>query len=391
MSERLRISELVRGGFRPSAPLVVSAIAATVAVITIGFGVRDLVRAAFTSSVSESEADPLTVLTEEGAKSLADARKRFEGRSVFVMPSAPVRRVKAPPAPIVPPPPPPDLGPPPPPSSYTGPAPTSIMGDTVFFANLNIEKGQTENGVTVLETNAPWSAKLGYMRGEYTVEIWRRGTGTFFNSNPYPLTGSIGIISGAGAGTTGKSVTGARTSGSGADGAAPAAPGSYGSLRPDGTPIASGSNGSSGSTPSASGTPSAQGTANASAANRNPVRGGSPPLAAPGDEPGADRPQGPGPGEEPGPGDSPAMQPLDLPPPPPAPENNQTYVDASTLPPAISDDRISMMDMATARTSLGAIDATNSLNIDPNNRDRLDNERTLLLARIQALQGGSQP
>ena len=119
MSERLRISELVRGGFRPTAPLMVSAIAATVAVIAIGFGVRDLVSAAFTSSVSESEADPLTVLTEEGAKSLVDARKRFDGRSVFVMPSAPVRKAKATPAPLVPPPPPPDPGPPPPPSSYT--------------------------------------------------------------------------------------------------------------------------------------------------------------------------------------------------------------------------------------------------------------------------------
>ena len=85
------------------------------------------------------------------------------------------------------------------------------------------------------------------------------------------------------------------------------------------------------------------------------------------------------------------MQPLELPPPPPAPQNNQTYVNASTLPPAISDDRISMMDMATARTSLGAIDATNSLNVDPDNRDRLENERTLLLARIQVLQGGGQP
>lgn len=391
MSERLRISELVRGGFRPTAPLMVSAIAATVAVIAIGFGVRDLVSAAFTSSVSESEADPLTVLTEEGTKSLVDARKRFDGRSVFVMPSAPVRKAKAPPAPLVPPPPPPDPGPPPPPSSYTGPAPTSVMGDTVFFASMNILKGQTVNGVTVLETNAPWNVKLGYMRGEYTVDVWSRGAGTFFSSNPYPFNGSIGITSVATAATTGKSTTGAGTSGSGAAGTATAGPGSSGSPRPDGKPTASGSNGSAGSTPTATGTPSAPGTAKASAANPTPVRGGSPPLAAPGDEPGADQPQGPGPGEERLPGQSPAMQPLELPPPPPAPENNQTYVDASTLPPAISDDRISMMDMATARTSLGAIDATNSLNVDPDNRDRLENERTLLLARIQVLQGGGQP
>ncbi len=397
MSERLRISELVRGGFRPTAPLIVSGVAATIALIAVGLGLRDLASAALSSSVSEADADPLVPLTEESAKSLADARKRFDGRSVFVMPSAPVRRPKAPPAPLTPPTPPPDPGPPPPPSSYTGPMPTSILGDIVFFAsNVQIRKGQTINGVTVIETRAPWDVKLGHMRGEYTVPIWGKGGTSFFTTNPYPLTSSGGFLpSGAGASSSTGSST--RSGSTGSSGSAPAS--GSGSTRPDGTPIASGAaNGALGASGSA-GNATASGSASNAAsqasaanasANQNATRGG-PPLVAPGDEPGADQPQGPGPGEEPTAVPSPAMEPLHLPEPPPEPPSDSNFVDPATLPPPVSDQQIAGMDMEAARNALAAIDGTNSLHIDPTSRDRLNNERTHLLARIEALQGGSNP
>lgn len=402
MSERFRISELVRGGFRPSAPLIVSGIATTIALIAVGIGLRDLSGAVFTSSVSESDADPLSPLTEEATKSLADARKRFDGRSVFVMPTAPVRKPKTPPTPLVPPTPPPDPGPPPPPSSYTGPMPSSILGDIVFFAsNVQIRKGQTINGITVIETRAPWDVKLGHMRGEYTVPIWGKGNSSFFKTNPYPLTGAGGFVS---TGTSGASAAGSATSGasSGATRTGTGTAGTaYGSLRPDGTPNLNGSTSgavgaASTSTPSGRGGSGAAGSAASpsaaavAGANRNATRGGAP-LSPPGDEPGGDQPQGPGPGDEPNQEQSPAMDPVNLPPPEPAPQDESNYVDPATLPQPISDARISMMDMATARNALGAIDGTNSLQVDPTNRDRLANERTLLLERIQALQGGGNP
>ncbi len=397
MSERLRISELVRGGFRPSTTLIVSGVASAVALLALGLGVRDLAGAVFSSSVSEADADPLSPLTQESTRALADARKRFDGRSVFVMPSAPVRRPKAPPTPLTPPPPPPDPGPPPPPSSYTGPMPTSILGDIVFFAsNMQIRKGQTINGVTVIETHAPWEVKLGHMRGEYTVPIWSKGGTSFFTTNPYPLTSTGGFLpSGAGATSTAGANAAAHPSGALNGGTRNPA------LRPDGTPITSGSvNGAPGSAVSSSSAGSTSGAGNATSgtaqaaananANHNPTRG-APPLAAPGDEPGADQPQGPGPGDEPGPAASPAMEPLDLPAPPPEPPSDTNFVDPATLPPPISDQRIGTMDMEAARNALAAIDSANSLHVDPVSRDRLDNERIHLLARIEALQGGSNP
>ena len=43
-----------------------------------------------------------------------------------------------------------------------------------MFGETKIKIGETVNGITVMAIDAPFSAKLGYLRGEYTVSLWPR-------------------------------------------------------------------------------------------------------------------------------------------------------------------------------------------------------------------------
>ena len=74
-------------------------------------------------------------------------------------------------------PPKPKVAPPPPaPTRYNGPAIIAMVADTVFFADGKRLKagGPAEDGITVISTDAPWSAKLKYNGGEFTVNLFER-------------------------------------------------------------------------------------------------------------------------------------------------------------------------------------------------------------------------
>ncbi len=74
-------------------------------------------------------------------------------------------------------PPKPKVAPPPPaPTRYSGPAIIAMVADTVFFADGKRLKagGPAEDGITVVSTDAPWSAKLKYNGGEFTVNLFER-------------------------------------------------------------------------------------------------------------------------------------------------------------------------------------------------------------------------
>lgn len=136
-----------------------------------------------------SSSDPAQSLAESLKRhdqlAAADTR-RFDGRSAFFMPPAPVRK---PPKPVKPPEPPKPPPPPPPPSApreYTGPKPIGAIGELVFFDNASqIKVGEERGGVKVLASAAPWSVKLGHAGGEYDVPLWAKGKEDFFNNSDW--------------------------------------------------------------------------------------------------------------------------------------------------------------------------------------------------------------
>lgn len=71
-----------------------------------------------------------------------------------------------------------DSGPAPVPTKYAGPAIVGLMSDTVWFADgKHIRVGESSeglSGVTVLEAHPPWSAKVRWMKGEFTVSLFDR-------------------------------------------------------------------------------------------------------------------------------------------------------------------------------------------------------------------------
>jgi hypothetical protein len=283
-------------------------------------------------------------------------------------PPPPAKRPKTvePPKPVTPP---PDPGPPPPPATYTGPAPTSVFGDYVIFGSLSendkrIKIGETKSGIKVLEISAPYTVRLGYQRGEYTVPLFGRINESLLRGGmPATSISSIVEVNQAASNANGN----AAVPGTGAPGT-PTAPGERPSAQPGRTPL-------EGGRPSPGpGAPSAPaGSGNPQVTPAQPV--------GPGDEPGADQPSGPGPdGELP----SPAMKPQRLPPPEADAEAQPgvEYVDRELLPPRLEDAQIAAMSVAQARDAIAAIDATRSWTVDDHSRARLDHERSQLVARL---------
>lgn len=349
-------------GLRVSTPVVVSAIAVGISAYVAALSIGSLFGAAISSSVSEEEADPLASLAEDSASYFAMSQKRFDGRSMYALPPAPRPAPPPGPPPGPPPPPPPPPGPPPPPASYTGPAPTAIVGDEVMFGELRIPTGETKNGLTVIAIDAPYTVKLGHMRGEYTVPLWPRIDERFMRG-AIALGRASGITESGAAG-------GAAASG----GAAATPPGTS----PSGATRA----------PLGGGAAAPVASPNANPTQPGATTPGTAP-AGPGDEPGDDQPSGPGPEEDDDGGRSPAMKPVNLPNPNADPEEPSSssegveYVDRSLLPPPLVEGDISSMSRAAAQAALDAIARTRDWNVDDHSRARLNHEQSLLHNRLQ--------
>jgi hypothetical protein len=358
---------------RANSSVLFSATAVGLSAIVVAYGVGAIGQALLAPSINAEDADPLASLGEESAEFMEKSRLRFEGRSMYSLPPRPVPKVRVVETPKLPEPPKVDLGPPPPPATYTGPAPTGVLGEFVFFSTLSdddkrIKVGETKAGITVLAANPPYSVRLGYQRGEYTVPLWAKADDRLLTGGGVPSRVNgvliVGDASGASGGSSpaGASV-GSPTGGSGAAGL----PGGRGGLSPGrSSGSSSGSAAPSGRPPSA--------TAGA---------GSNPNTLPPGDQPGGDVPSGPGPEGEPQELPSAAMEPQRLN--PPANGNDEPpaeYVDRELLPPRLSDEQIAAMSEAEARAALAAIDATDSWTVDDHSRARLDHERHLLRVRL---------
>jgi len=233
----------------------------------------------------------------------------------------------------------------------------------------------------VISVNAPYSVKLGYQRGEYTVSVWARAEDRLTKGElaPSRVTGVVG---------NGAVVNGAGVNGTGVNGAAA---GSAAGVRgvPGGLPAsgADGGKAEAGLAGTKFGTGSGIGAGMRPGASTKIPRS-QPPTAnpltdIPGDQPGGDVPSGTGPEGEPQVLPSAAMKPQQFPPPAPGevvppPE----YVDRESLPAPLLDAQISAMTIVQARSALLAINATDSLSVDDHSRARLDHERALLRTRL---------
>ncbi len=363
-------------GLRVSAPVLISACALGLTGYVVLMSLKSVATAVIATSVDEEGADPLAALASESDAFIETSRRRFEGRSMYALPPAPVRKPRVTEA-VKPVETPKDPGPPPAPTTYTGPAPTGLIDDYVMFATLagdikRIRLGETVAGITVLEVNAPYNAKLGYQRGEYTVVLWGRiderllrGGNPASKVSGIVESGSTASISGAGSPS---SANGANT---------PAA--SAGALPGSG---AGGPGGLSGAPRSGAGGSGASGSSGSRAGSGLQPRPNGPnpalPAGGPGAGPDAGPPTVPGPGGE---LPSPAMEPQEIPPPSQS-EEGQEFVDRTLLPQTLPDDRITAMSVAEAERALRAIAATDGWNVDDHSRARLDHERSLLQARV---------
>lgn len=157
----------------------------------------------FTFGSSSDPSEGLTDSLKRYEQLAAVDAKRFNGRSAFFSPPAPVRKAPKPVKPPEPPKPPPPPPPPAAPREYAGPKPIGAVGSLVFFAdNSQIRVGEEKGGVKVLSSEAPWSVKLAHGGGEYDVPLWTKGKEEFFNGDWSALKGSVPGIEPAGAGKT---------------------------------------------------------------------------------------------------------------------------------------------------------------------------------------------
>ncbi|MHC4219059.1 MAG: hypothetical protein ACYSU7_11455 [Planctomycetota bacterium] len=179
-------------------PLVVSVAFIAAAAIMILLQLPPLLGAMFTPRPAADPTQPRLALYLAGHDdNQVTYRARFDGRSLFFKPQ-PKRR---------PPPPPPTrddtVERPPPPlppvdRTYKGPSVRFVLGDEVWFHDgVKVRVGdEGSNGVTVIESNPPWSLKLGHGGGEFDIELFERSFPGLAEEaeTPRPLAGLVQVV-----------------------------------------------------------------------------------------------------------------------------------------------------------------------------------------------------
>ena len=285
----------------------------------------------FTFGSSSEPSEGLTDSLKRHEQLATVDAKRFNGRSAFFAPPAPVRKAPKtvkPPEPPKPPPPPPT---PSAPREYAGPKPIGAVGSLVFFADNNqIRVGEEKSGVKVLSSEAPWSVKLAHGGGEYDVPLWTKGKEEFLNGDWSSLKAPVPGIEPVGSGKSGTPASPSPATGS----AAPSMPPPGGRVGPG--------------MPAAPATPA-------------PATGG----ASDAPQPSATTAQAP------------------------AGANNPWTSEHMAPPVALNSDQISGMSRADAQSSLQAVSrARQNRNLDAATRERLNQEFQQLSNRINELAKG---
>lgn len=136
---------------------------------------RGFITSLFISPAQRTTADASEL--EKEASKYAEAfngyTKQIDGRSLFVIPSAPKR---TPPPP--PPPPPEDTSKPVAPavpSRYGGPSIIGLINESVIFNDgKTIRVGQSDGSLSVIALNAPWGAKVKWQGAEFDVSLFEK-------------------------------------------------------------------------------------------------------------------------------------------------------------------------------------------------------------------------
>ncbi len=345
------------------------------------------------------DADPTATLQNSLQKheQLAKVdRDRFDGRSAFFMPPAPVRNIPKPPPPKI------EKPPPPPapviPTEYGGKKPIAILGPIVYFDNFQIKVGEQSNGIKVIATNAPWSVKLGHEGGEYDVPLWEKTKDSFLNgkwstahtpgieSASAPNIGKDKSTSGIGArmGTPGTPNRGASDPASPAHGAM--VPGSTPTLPPGVTPIHP-LPGRPGALPGSGNNSAGPGFSGGAGPNSAGPAGAGLPQGAPlPNEP--IRP--PAPSSDPTPNSAP--EPTPAPASPNASSNNGWNSNQMAPPPPFTSEQIKSMTLALAKATQSTLEkAKSNPNVNGETAERLANELAQISQRINELNGQSPP
>jgi hypothetical protein len=174
-------------------PFGVSVVSIAIVAVVVLTSLPSLFGAVFAGGAGDDE-QPTTVLERlagEHDEAMVVYRERFDGRTFFFQPPPkPKPRPKQIARPKVdrPAPKPAPTGPPPPPANYTGPSPIGIFGQEAWFnpprageGVLRVRVGETKDDLELLEVDPPWSVKVKYQRGEYTVSLFERKDESFFS------------------------------------------------------------------------------------------------------------------------------------------------------------------------------------------------------------------
>ena len=178
-----------------SRPLLLSTVGLVVAGLVLVVPLPGLLAAMFTTSIGQDRAGVnMQAYLAAHDRDLATYRERFEGRSLFFRPPAPVVRLASTQRSEKEPDPPPP--PPPVPKTYGGPVVIAVIGDQVWFKskdNLQLRVGEEGSGVKVLASNPPWTVRLAYAGGEYDVPVFKDYQ-TTFSSNSLTERPTPGIV-----------------------------------------------------------------------------------------------------------------------------------------------------------------------------------------------------
>lgn len=164
-------------------PLLVSAVSIALALVVGLWQLPALVVAAFPPNLDKDPTSRrIAEYLDTHEQDMATYRARFDGRSALFRPKPPPppprTEVVVAPVPEEPAPP-----PPPTPSIYTGPSVAFVIGEEVYFSGgLRLRVGEEAQGVTVVETDPPWTVTLQQHGADHTIEIFDRGPKSFGSS-----------------------------------------------------------------------------------------------------------------------------------------------------------------------------------------------------------------
>ncbi len=76
-----------------------------------------------------------------------------------------------------------------------------VVGNEVWFkpvraeeSSLRVSVGQEKDGIQVISTSLPWSVKVGYLGGEYDIELFPKASDSLFASAAPTMTVTPGLV-----------------------------------------------------------------------------------------------------------------------------------------------------------------------------------------------------